>query len=117
MSAESRLQCGGEKLLNAHCGREPIGGAGYGKGLSKVNSLYPCRDLLPNDITILHWYYIFNPDYDKVYHKRGMKLVFGNLNALDVDKWDERVRRGAKGGFPRGHVYHDAQEIWRGLCV
>lgn len=89
----------GEKLLNAHSGREAIGGAGHGKGLAKVNALYPCRDLLPNDITMLHWYYVFNPDYDKVYHERGMKMVFGNLNALDVEKWDERVRGGAKGGY------------------
>ena len=89
----------GEKLLNAYHKGEPVGGAGYGKGLSKVNALYPCRDLLPKDVTMLHWYYVFNPEYDKVYHERGMKVIFGNLNALNVEKWDERVRAGIDGGF------------------
>ena len=89
----------GEKLLNAHVGKEAIGGAGHGKGLAKVPALYPCRDLIPRDITILHWYYVFNPDYDKIYHERGLKTVFGNLNALSVKDWDERIKRGILGGF------------------
>ena len=89
----------GEKLLNAYAGREAIGGAGHGKGLAKVNALYPCRDLLPRDITILHWYYVFNPEYDKVYHERGMKTVFGNLSVLSLAKWDERIKWGTRGGF------------------
>ena len=90
----------GEKLLNARsAGGDAIGGAGHGKGQARVPALYPCRDLLPKDITILHWYYVFNPDYDNVYHERGFKTVFGNLSALAVNDWDERIKRGILGGF------------------
>ena len=90
----------GEKLLNARSsGGDPIGGAGHGEGQAKVPALYPCRDLIPKNITMLHWYYVFNPDYDNVYHERGLKTVFGNLSALAVKDWDERVKRGIRGGF------------------
>lgn len=89
----------GEKLLNAHYKREPIGGAGYGKGLAKVNALYPCRDLISRDVIMLHWYYVFNPEYDKVYHTRNITMVFGNLSVLNLNDWDKRISLGAVGGF------------------
>ncbi len=90
----------GEKLLNARSAKgTPIGGAGYGKGKALVNALFPCRDLIPNDIEILHWYYSFNPEYDKIYHERGFKTYYGNLSALGVKKWDLRRKQGMRGGF------------------
>jgi hexosaminidase len=89
----------GEKLLNARLAGKPVGGAGHGKGLGKVHALFRCRDLLPRDITMLNWYYGINPDYDKIYHERGFKMLFGNLNALNAKNWDKRIEAGAKGGF------------------
>lgn len=90
----------GEKLLNARSANGiPIGGAGHGKGDAHVNALFPCRDLIPNDVEILHWYYSFNPDYDKIFHERGFKVYYGNLSALGVKKWDLRRKQGILGGF------------------
>lgn len=92
----------GEKLLNARYlpgSGAPIGGAGHGKGEARVPALYPCRDLLPDDITFLHWYWRFNHNYDRVFHDRGYRMLFGNLNALNTEHWDMRRAWGMGGGF------------------
>ena len=90
----------GEKLLNAHWKGHLIGGAGHGKGTWHVPSLWPSRDLLPREnITYLHWYWQFNPDYDKIYHERDMRAVFGNMNPLALENYTMRATRGIKGGF------------------
>lgn len=91
----------GEKVLNA---RAPVthrryGGAGSGKGINRVPMLYPCRDLLPKDVTYLHWYWNFNAQYDKVYHERGFKVIFGNLSVLEIEDWSRRVAQGIRGAF------------------
>ena len=90
----------GEKLLNAHWKGHLIGGAGHGKGTWHVPSLWPCRDLLPREnITYLHWYWQFNQDYDNIYHERGMRVLFGNMNPLALENYTMRAARGIKGGF------------------
>ena len=89
----------GEKLLNAIWRGHRIGGAGHGKGEARVPSLWPCRDLLPRDITYLHWYWKFNEEYDNIYHERGMRVLFGNLNAMALEHWNKRTARGIRGGY------------------
>lgn len=89
----------GEKLLNAQYKGERIGGAGHGKGTRHVPALWPSRDLLPRDITYLHWYWRFNEEYDNVYHERGMRVLFGNMNAMAIEHWSKRTKRGIRGGF------------------
>ncbi len=90
----------GEKLLKSYTNEgEPVGGMGHGVGLGKVPALYPCRDLVPRDIIYLHWYWPFNHKYDKVYHDRGLKVLYGNLNALAVKHWNLRREWGINGGF------------------
>ena len=90
----------GEKLLNARSNEGfRCGGSASGKGERFVPALYPCRELLPKDVTYLHWYWVFNPKYDEVYHERGLKALFGNFNALVVKNWNKRVKRGMDGGF------------------
>ena len=90
----------GEKLLNARTNKGyPAGGAGHGKGSWHVPALYPSRELLARDITFLHWYWPFNDAYDNVFHDRGMPVVYGNLSAFSVKKWDDRLMRGMRGGF------------------
>ena len=90
----------GEKLLNAHWKGHLIGGAGHGKGTWHVPSLWPSRDLLPREnMTYLHWYWQFNPDYDNVYHERGMRTLFGNMSAMSIKDYKKRIARGIKGGY------------------
>ncbi|MBP3435620.1 MAG: family 20 glycosylhydrolase [Clostridia bacterium] len=87
----------GEKLLKSYTNDgHPVGGTGT-KGWSP--RLYPCRDLLPRDITFMHWYWPFNPKYDDVYHDRNMDVVYGNVSAKSVREWDSRRKRGIHGGF------------------
>lgn len=91
----------GEKLLKAYLNSKnaPIGGTGRGKGQKKIPAIYPCRDLLPRDITYLHWYYGFNPDYDKVFLDRNMDTIYGNLGVIGFKDWNMRRDRGIHGGF------------------
>jgi len=86
----------GEKLLRAYINGWPIGGTGR-KG--HIPRLYPCRDMLPTDITYLHWYFEFGEDHDLVYHDRGMDVVYGNMNLLKIDHFVMRRQRGIHGGF------------------
>lgn len=103
----------GEKLLNAHYKEHRIGGAGHGKGEAKVPSLWQSRDLLPRDITYLHWYWQFNEDYDNIYHERSMRTLFGNLNAMALKNFRARVRRGIRGGFVSNWGSFDAEYMQR----
>ncbi len=103
----------GEKLLNARAGKERIGGAGHGIGTRHVPALFPCRDLLPRDITYLHWYWRFNEEYDKVYHERGMTAVYGNLDALLVENWNKRRDAGINGGFVSNWGSFEAEYMQR----
>ena len=90
----------GEKLLKAADDTgKPIGGSGHGEGTWKVPALFPCRDILPKDITVLHWYWRFNYKYDRVFHDRGIRMLYGNLSALTLEHWSLRRDWGAKGGF------------------
>lgn len=87
----------GEKMLKSYDrSGNPVGGTGC-KGWSP--RLYPCRDMLPRDIKILHWYWPFNPKYDDVYHQRHMDAVYGNVSVKNVRQWDSRRKRGMHGGF------------------
>ena len=95
-----RTMMWGEKLLKAHhYNGAPIGGSGHGKGDAHVPALYPCRDLIPRDVIMLHWYNVFNYKYDRVYHDRGFETYYGNLNAMNVAHWDLRISWGIGGGF------------------
>ena len=97
-----RTMMWGEKLLNARYypgNGSRIGGAGHGKGDAHVHALFPCRDLISRDVEMLHWYYPFNKEYDKVYHSRGFKTYFSNLSVLDVESWDLRIKQGILGAF------------------
>ncbi len=98
----------GEKLLDARAddGVTPIGGAetrrtnpDTGESYVYIPALYECADKLPRDIKILHWYWGFDYNYDRVYHDNGYEMVFGNLSAQRLVNWRERINWGAKGGF------------------
>ena len=99
-----RTSMWGEKLLNAydHDGK-PVGGTGnrYEKngGICEIPDLYPCRDLLPEGILYIHWYWVFDDIYDNVYHERDLDMAFGNLYVIQLKKWKDRIERGAKGGW------------------
>ena len=48
---------------------------------------------------MLHWYNVFNYQYDRVYHDRGYETFYGNLRAINVEHWNLRTEWGIKGGF------------------
>lgn len=57
-----------------------------------------CQTMLPRDILMLHWYYIFGIQYDHVYHTHGYEAVYGNMAANCVDEWRRRRNLGITGG-------------------
>lgn len=87
----------GEKLLEAYLPNGyPIGGTG---NPGRIPCLWPCRDLLPRDITMLHWYWSFGEQHDNVYHDRGYPVVFGNFEPYLCENYRARVNNGVNGGF------------------
>jgi len=94
----------GEKLLHSydHNGN-PVGGTGnrYEKngGICEIPDLYPCRDLMPEGLHYIHWYWVFDDSYDNVYHERGYDVAFGNLYVIQLKKWKDRIARGVQGGW------------------
>lgn len=111
-----RTMMWGEKLLNSFAqDGERIGGSGHGKGLARVPALFPCRDLIPRDVIMLHWYYVFNHQYDRVYHDRGFTTLYGNLNAMNVKHWDLRRSWGIRGGFVSNWGSFDEEYMQRNM--
>lgn len=87
----------GEKLLEAYLPNgHPIGGTGVP---GRIPRLWQCRDMLPRDITMLHWYWSFGDHHDSVYHDRGYPVVFGNFEPYLCENYRARVNNGINGGF------------------
>ena len=95
----------GEKLINAVSGEgRPCGGAAFVGNWCKhpvepVPAIYPCADILPNDICILHWYWGMPDEYDEEYHKRGFPMMYGNFAPRQFKHWRRRMERGIRGGI------------------
>jgi hexosaminidase len=64
-----------------------------------IPALYPCADVLPNDIIMFHWYWGIDENYDEIYHKRGFPLIYGNYNPVKFKNWRSRIERGVKGAI------------------
>ena len=79
-----------EKLLDAHFidSGSPCGGAGS----ATIPELYPCRDLLPDDILMLHWYWSLDRRFDQTYVERGFPFAFGNFSGRGMVAWKERSK-------------------------
>jgi len=95
----------GEKLLNARSAEgKPCGGAAYTGDwclypTEPIPEIYPCADLLPKDLCILHWYWGMPNEYDEEYHKRGFPMIFGNFSPTHMKNWRRRMESGARGGI------------------
>lgn len=79
-----------EKLLDAHFvdSGAPCGGAGS----ATIPALFPCRDLLPDDILMLHWYWSLDRRYEQTYIDRGFPFAFGNFSGRGMVGWKERSK-------------------------
>ena len=95
----------GEKLLDARSGEgNPCGGAAFtaqwcALPVEPTPAIFPCRDMLPTDLSILHWYWGMPDEYDEEYLKRGYPLTYGNFSPLHFKHWRRRIERGARGGI------------------
>ncbi|MBR6766692.1 MAG: family 20 glycosylhydrolase [Clostridia bacterium] len=56
-------------------------------------------DLIPKDVICMHWYWGVG-DYDDLYHRRGLPMVYGNFDALCILDWEKRIAAGGMGGGP-----------------
>ncbi len=64
----------------------------------QVPDMWQCADLLPRDVTYLHWYWSFGEHLDDEFHARGMKSIFANFSAVSCQNYRTRMRRGTLGG-------------------
>lgn len=102
--AEKGIKCmmWGEKLLPAFKGTCGYGGAGMirqqtdGSWKSVSPVLYECVTMLPRDILMLHWYWSFDKELDKVYGEYGYPMAYGNSCLLSMEDWEHR-REGTLG--------------------
>ena len=109
-----------EKLLRAYTkAGSPIGGtgrAGFRMGEQfSIPALWHCRDLLPDDMLYVHWYWVFGKHHDKVYHERKLPMIFGNFSAISIDDFTERREWGAKGGWVSNWGSFDREYMQRNI--
>ena len=59
--------------------------------------MWRCADLLPKDITYIHWYWEFGEHLDDEFHARELPVIFGNFSGLRCQNYRVRIGRGVKG--------------------
>ncbi len=87
-----------EKLLQVwQNGNFPIGGLERfktypdGEVVRMQPKLYDCAGMIPKDVIMMNWYYMFDPEtIDNVYHEHGYPLVYGNCSIMGLEYWNER---------------------------
>ena len=95
----------GEKLLKARMNYSgyKIGGwyeeANCNGVKFQVPDMWRCADLLPRDVTYIHWYWEFGEHLDDEFHARGLPVVFGNFSAIRCKGYRRRINRGIQGGI------------------
>ena len=63
----------------------------------QVPDMWRCADLLPKDITYIHWYWEFGEHLDDEFHARELPVIFGNFSGLRCQNYRVRIGRGVKG--------------------
>ncbi len=78
-------------------------GAGYNRkgDWDYIPPRYECRDMLPRDIILVNWHYVYGAKYDDELLSRGYNLAYGNLQPNHIPDWKERTN---KDGFIGGVV-------------
>jgi hexosaminidase len=65
----------------------------------QVPDMFRCADMLPDDVTYIHWYWEFGEHLDDEFHCRNFKMVFGNFSSHRCVNFRERIKRGVIGGI------------------
>ncbi len=56
--------------------------------------LYDCAGMIPRDVIMMHWYWMFDPEtIDDVYHEHGYQMVYGNSSVMETTLWNERSKK------------------------
>ncbi len=110
----------GEKLLKAFtkagtpCGGNVRGGFKNG-GQWFSPPLWKCRDLMPDGIMFMNWFWDYGKSHDKVFHDRKYEMAFGNLSVIFADDWRERIKQGAKGAWVSNWGSFDEEYMQRNI--
>ena len=78
------------------------GGAGKDRVEGGKHIVFPptfqCQSMLPRDVLMIHWYYVFGIEYDAMIHRHGYPMVLGNMSVSNVSNWRMRREWGMHGG-------------------
>ena len=92
-----------DKLLDARVEGKPCGGAHILKDyddkefIEEIPPIFKSADMLPNDISMFHWYWGLDEKYDDVFHEHSMPMIYGNFSPIQFKHWRRRVDRGIRG--------------------
>jgi hypothetical protein len=81
----------------------------------QVPDMYQCAERMPDGVTFLHWYWIFDYKLDRVYHDHNYPVIFGNFNALECEHFRERISWGTKGGLVSNWGSNEEEYMQRNL--
>lgn len=81
----------------------------------QIPDMYQCAERMPEGVTFLHWYWVFDYKLDRVYHDHHYPVVFGNFNALECEHFRERIAWGTKGGFVSNWGSNEEEYMQRNL--
>ena len=91
----------------------PCGGAAEPN--REVAALYECRDKMPRDITLLHWYWgNSSKEEELLVHNLGYKMLFGNFSAVKRNNY-RNLAHIYSGGFVSNWGSCEEQYMQRNL--
>ena len=65
--------------------------------IEEIPPIFKSADMLPNDISMFHWYWGLDEKYDDVFHEHSMPMIYGNFSPIQFKHWRRRVDRGIRG--------------------
>ena len=98
----------GDKLLNSYTKNGNAEGGslrpmkhyvtGKWSGLF-IPPTYTAIDMIPDDIKIVHWYWVINRNLEKDFLNRDMEVIFGNFDPNGIPEFKKRIEDGVGGAI------------------
>lgn len=101
-----------DKLFNAYQGEFPVGGSLIER--FGIPEMYPCRNTIPRDITLLNWYWsLCEPEEQTLLtDELGFDMVYGNYVALEHKNY-RQTSKNVRGAFASNWGYSEEEYMQR----